>query len=266
MTPATPRYGNVPRQTWLLRYILLPLARALDWLLCKRHFGLRLLDPERIITRRLDPQRLIKKARAIAGDGPFHLPDALVEDRLRRAQAALRDANLKGLGAPGDLVVGLPAVAVLERRLTRALVADLRVTRAVALNGAYFASPPGEDALVITGPPRSGTTLLLELLACDEETWRPLTGPEALLPGAVDGDGAVLTSALAGQALAFQSTKEAHFEEVDGPTECRSLLENAGAPYVFWWGPVRKSTSESGARRVDDAPRQFDIYTGGCSA
>ena len=156
----------------------------------------------------------------------------------RRAQAALRDANLKGLGAPGDLVVGLPAVAVLERRLTRALVADLRVTRAVALNGAYFASPPGEDALVITGPPRSGTTLLLELLACDEETWRPLTGPEALVP--CDDDSDVLTSALAGQALAFQATKEAHYEEVDGPTECRSLLENAGAPYVFWWLSVRK--------------------------
>ena len=137
MTPATPRYGNVPRQTWLLRYILLPLARALDWLLCKRHFGLRLLDPERIITRRLDPQRLIKKARAIAGDGPFHLPDALVEDRLRRAQAALRDANLTGLGAPGDLVVGLPAVAVLERRLTR------------ALDGLRDARPPDYDELVL---------------------------------------------------------------------------------------------------------------------
>ena len=72
MTPQLLR--NVKRQTWLLTYILLPLIRALDWLLCKRHFGLRLLDPERIITRRLDPQRLIKKARAIAGDGPFHLP------------------------------------------------------------------------------------------------------------------------------------------------------------------------------------------------
>ena len=91
----------------------MPLIRALDWLLCKRRFGLRLLDPERIITRRLDPHRLITKARAIAGDGPFHLPEPLIEDRLRRAQAALRDANLKGVGAPGDLVVGLPAVAVL---------------------------------------------------------------------------------------------------------------------------------------------------------
>ena len=248
---ATSRYGTVKRQTWLLTYILLPLLRALDWLLCKRRFGLRLLDPNSLITRRLDPRRLIKKARAIAGDGPFHLPDALVEDRLRRAQAALRDANLKGLGAPGDLVVGLPAVAVLERRLTRALVADLKVTRAVALNGAFFAAPPGEDALVITGPPRSGTTLLLELLACDEETWRPLTGPEALVPG--DDGSDVLTSALAGQALAFQATKNAHFEEVDGPTECRSLLENAGAPYVHWWGPVRKSTSESGERQLAEA-------------
>ena len=253
----TPHIGNVKRQTWLLTYVLLPLLRALDWLLCTRRFGLRLLDPNRVITRRLDPQRLIKKARAIAGDGPFHLPDALIEDRLRRAQAALRDANLKGLGAPGDLVVGLPAVAVLERRLTRALVADLRVTRAVALNGAYFASPPGEDALIITGPPRSGTTLLLELLACDEETWRPLTGPEALVPGAVDGDAsAVLTSALAGQALAFQSTKEAHFEEVDGPTECRSLLENAGAPYVLWW--VLGLTGPLDAWLADDARRRSD--------
>ena len=132
------------------------------------------------------------------------------------------------------------------------------------MSGAYFASPPGEDALVITGPPRSGTTLLLELLACDEETWRPLTGPEALVPGAGDGDGDVLTSALAGPALAFQSTKEAHYEEVDGPTECRSLLENAGAPYVLWWGPVRKSTSELGARGLTDAP-DFDLCTR-CSA
>ena len=252
----TPDMGNVRRQTWLLTYILLPLLRALDWLLCKKRFGLRLLDPHRIITRRLDPQRLIKKARAIAGDGPFHLPDALVEDRLRRAQAALRDANLKGLGAPGDLVVGLPAVAVLERRLTRALVADLKVTRAVALNGAFFAAPPGEDALVITGPPRSGTTLLLELLllACDEETWRPLTGPEALVPG--DDGSDVLTSALAGQALAFQSTKEAHYEAVDGPTECRSLLENAGAPYVFWW--VLGLTAPLDAWLADDARRRSD--------
>jgi len=252
----TPQLAAVKRQTWLLTYILLPLLRALDWLLCKRHLGLRLLDPNRIIARRLDPQRLIKKARAIAGDGPFHLPDALIEDRLRRAQAALRDANLKGLGAPGDLVVGLPAVAVLERRLTRALVADLKVTRAVALNGAYFAAPPGEDALVITGPPRSGTTLLLELLACDEETWRPLTGPEALVPG--DDGSDVLTSALAGQALAFQATKSAHYEEVDGPTECRSLLENAGAPYVFWWvlgltGPLDAWLADDGRRRSDYA-------------
>ncbi len=253
----TPDIAKVKRQTWLLTYVLLPLLRALDWLLCKRRFGLRLLDPNRVITGRLDPQRLIRKARAIAGDGPFHLPEPLIEDRLRRAQAALRDANLKGVGAPGDLVVGLPAVAVLERRLTRALVADLQVTRAVALNGAFFASPPGEDALVITGPPRSGTTLLLELLACDEETWRPLTGPEALVP--CDGDGSdVLTSALAGQALAFQATKEAHFEDVDGPTECRSLLENAGAPYVFWWvlgltGPLDAWLADDSRRRSDYA-------------
>ena len=120
----------------------------------------------------------------------------------------------------------------------------------------FFAAPPGEDALVITGPPRSGTTLLLELLACDEETWRPLTGPEALVPGAVDGDGAVLTSALAGQALAFQTTKNAHFEEVDGPTECRSLLENAGAPYVFWW--VLGLTGPLDAWLADDARRRSD--------
>ena len=57
----TPDIAKVKRQTWLLTYVLLPLVRALDWLLCKRHFGLRLLDPERIITRRLDPQRLIKR-------------------------------------------------------------------------------------------------------------------------------------------------------------------------------------------------------------
>ena len=90
--------GNVRRQTWLLTYILLPLIRALDWLLCKRHFGLRLLDPERIITRRLDPRRLIKKARAIAGDGPFHLPYALVEDRLRRAQSGAARRESEGIG------------------------------------------------------------------------------------------------------------------------------------------------------------------------
>ena len=91
----TPQLAAVKRQTWLLTYILLPLLRALDWLLCKRRFGLRLLDPNRIITRRLDPQRLIKKARAIAGDGPFHLPEPLIEDRLRRAQAALRKKVLQ---------------------------------------------------------------------------------------------------------------------------------------------------------------------------
>ena len=33
--------------------------------------------------------------RAIAGDGPFHLPEPLIEDRLRRAQAALRKKVLQ---------------------------------------------------------------------------------------------------------------------------------------------------------------------------
>lgn len=233
---ATPRYGNVARVRWLTTYVLLPLARFLDWLLCKRRCGLRLLEPTRLIHTRLDPRRLMRNAQKLARSDAFHLPSPFIEQRLVSAQHALRDADLAGLGAPGDLVVGLPAVAVLERRLTRSLVADLHVTRALSLAPAYFAAPPGEHALIITGPPRSGTTLLLELLACDTDTWRPLTGPEALLPCVVDGAAAhVLTGALAGQALAFQSTADAHFEDVAGPTECRSLLENAGAPYVLWW-------------------------------
>ena len=77
-----------------------------------------------------------------------------------------------------------------------------------------------------------------------------------MVPGAGDGDGAVLTSALAGQALAFQATKEAHFEDVDGPTECRSLLENAGAPYVFWW--VLGLTGPLDAWLADDLWRRSD--------
>ena len=75
-----------------------------------------------------------------------------------------------------------------------------------------------------------------------------------MVPG--DDGSDVLTSALAGQALAFQSTKNAHFEEVDGPTECRSLLENAGAPYVFWW--VLGLTGPLDAWLADDARRQSD--------
>ena len=84
----------------------------------------------------------------------------------------------------------------------------------MALNGASSAAAGRGRPSSSRGRRGPARRSLLELVACDEETWRPLTGPEALLPGAVDGDGSdVLTSALAGQALAFQATKEAHFED-----------------------------------------------------
>ena len=81
---------KVKRQTWLLTYILLPLLRALDWLLCKRRFGLRLLDPNSLITRRLDPRRLMQKARAIAARQMLRIYQSALPSPTNRAPPASR--------------------------------------------------------------------------------------------------------------------------------------------------------------------------------
>ena len=84
-----------------------------------------------------------------------------VQHEIERAADALA-ARARG---GRDLRLGVVGVFVLERRLTRQLVADLHVTAARAAEPRVDAAPAGSP-LVIVGPPRSGTTLLLELLAC----------------------------------------------------------------------------------------------------
>ncbi|KAH8071152.1 hypothetical protein JL721_4583 [Aureococcus anophagefferens] len=171
------------------------------------------------------------------------------------------DKTLAGCVAGGrDLRLGTGSILVLERRLTRQLVADLHATR--------FANPKIDEApvgspLVIVGPPRSGTTLLLELLACDGDTWRQLAAPDATTPCAVGGPSTARAVAglteglLGGQQYMFDKTKHIHYEHWAGPTECRTALENGcGAPYVLWW--VFGLTDRLDAWMDDEADRDRD--------
>ena len=157
--------ANVARQTWIAG-ALLGVARFLDrWLVATG-----LLSATRLLRWRVTPAKLRRRALRLAGlkTERYHLPIPLVDARLRAAvdACARADDALAGC-APGgrDLRLGVVGVFVLERRLTRQLVADLHVTAARAAEPRVDAAPAGSP-LVIVGPPRSGTTLLLELLAC----------------------------------------------------------------------------------------------------
>lgn len=254
--------ANVARQTWIAG-ALLGVARFLDrWLVATG-----LLSATRLLRWRVTPAKLRRRALRLAGlkTERYHLPIPLIDARLRAAvdACARADDALAGCARGGrDLRLGVVGVFVLERRLTRQLVADLHVTAARAAEPRVDAAPAGSP-LVIVGPPRSGTTLLLELLACDGDTWRELTAADATIPCVVGDDrvasrvSTLAEALLAGQQYAFDRTRDAHYECWDGATECRTALENGcGAPYVLWW--VFGLTDRLDAWLDDDADRDGD--------
>lgn len=204
-------------QKWILRFVLVPLGRLADYLVS----GKQLL-------RKLSPAKLRAHAVKLAGvsDEVYHVPTVEIDKRIQRA-----------IDAVAKVDVGIVGFFALERRLVRCLVVDLLVTRKVSVSDKKRPSPA--KPLFIVGPPRSGTTLLLELLGKDQTHWRQLLTEEALFPVRENASRALVAQAhnwLAGLQLVMDSVKHIHYESWDGPTECRSALENGlGAPYIFWY-------------------------------
>lgn len=201
---------------WLskqLLHVLFCVAPLADWLLG------RWLNV--ILERRCEPSRLRREAVRIAGgEEVYHLPASEIDARLRERVEAVKSIALPGCGPNrGTLRMGIIAIVALERRLIRQLVVDLIVTRQPVRKP--------KKPIFIVGPPRSGTTLLFELLGTN---FRQLTTLEAIA-----STGPVNCSWLAGVQYAMDAVKHIHYERWDGPTECRTALENSGAPYIFWY-------------------------------
>mmetsp|Transcript_781 Transcript_781/g.2230 ORF Transcript_781/g.2230 Transcript_781/m.2230 type:complete len:451 (+) Transcript_781:25-1377(+) len=189
----------------------------------------------------LKPARLRAQAVRLAGcsEEKYHVATSEIDARLRRSVEAVASADetLGGCGKKGGgLRVGLVAVRALERRLVRQLVVDLLVTASSSTTGEDVV----EDPLVIVGPQRSGTTVLLELLGKDTGTWRQLKTHEATLPLMLPQSPRALLDAghewLAGVEVVLDGVRHVHHERWDGPVECRTALENGvGAPYALWY-------------------------------
>lgn len=220
---------------WVLRVAMVPLMQLLDWVLSVlfgESWGVY------AVRRFVTAGRIRRTAMRLAGvaEEVYHVPSSEIEERLNRAIDAVarvdEGSELAGCGHDGrELCLGILGILALERRLVRQLVVDLLVTRT-----------PKRTAVVrpvfIVGPPRSGTTALLELLGHDSKRWRQLKTYEAVLP--VPTKSAALSVAahgwLGGVQFAMESIKHIHYESWDGPTECRTALENGlGAPYIFWY-------------------------------
>ncbi|KAJ8599255.1 hypothetical protein CTAYLR_006215 [Chrysophaeum taylorii] len=204
------------------------------------------------------PSDLRKKALRLAGGKEvYHLPIAEIDRRLQRALDAVLEVDdarlLAGCGPGGKtLRVGVATIASLQRRLVRQLVADLVVTRSRA---GSLTKPP----LVIVGPPRSGTTLLLELLGADPQ-WRHLTTTEATCPS-TETIALFLASHVWLGSLEYvtRRIKHIHYEAWDGPTECRSALENGvGAPYVLWY--LYGATKALDEWTLDESLEDYKFY------
>jgi len=154
-------------------------------------------------------------------------PDNIFVDNLRRLLDACRDAA----------AMSVFGRAVLERTAVRHLRNRLAVE-------AYLSACPGagavpkKKAIVITGLPRTGTTLLHNILAADPRH-RPLRLWQALrpLPAASEAERRERVERagawLKGFYEAVPAFRAIHALTPDGPEECDALLQNSFASQHF---------------------------------
>ena len=214
--------------------VLMSLASLVDVVL----FDVLQLKSAAVLRWWLRPESLRRKAVGLSGvsEEKYHVSIEEMDKRLERsveAVAAMDETKKLRCCGPngGTLGIGFVTIRTLERRLVRQLVVDLLVTTRKAQNKV-------ESPLVIVGPQRSGTTVLLELLGCDKESWRQLKTHETILPVETTSWRLIEIAHewLAGTELVLDQVKHIHHERWDGPAECRAALENGvGAPYVLWY-------------------------------
>jgi hypothetical protein len=175
----------------------------------------------------------------------------LAQDSL--LEAAIAQTGLTDWG-PGEfrpalsrLLDSLEAEANLSRRgrelcrikLVHHLVTRLRVQDNYTRAGGAPANQPIVRPLIIVGFPRSGSTLLQNLLALDPrarslkfwELYSPYAPVRELAPGETDPR---LTAAAAFVETRPAKLQEAHEVSVHGPEECNWLLKNTFAQWRFY--------------------------------
>jgi len=130
-----------------------------DWVRRLNQFGSATGDPAHVVP--LDPDEMLAVARRSTGLDHVGSPD-WVETYRRRIRSIDRDSNAHLLGR---LSCRFEAIRVLQTRL--------RLEDAWAKNPAIL-DEPIERPLFIAGPPRTGTTILLELLALDPQLRAPI--------------------------------------------------------------------------------------------
>lgn len=209
-----------------------------------------------LLRRRVTAKSVRAKALAAAGvdQEVYHVSIEEIDKRIQKridAMVAMDDDKVwAGCGASGGgLRLGSLSIFMFEGRMVRTLVADLYVTKYAAKKNLKVRPP-----VFIMGSPRSGTTLLHELLAADHR-WRVLTAAEGLMP-VVEKDQDAMHLMLGGFAATMDGMKHIHHERWDGPTECRSCLENGlGAPHLtgtLFGAPIEYLTH--------DARNDYDFY------
>lgn len=150
-------------------------------------------------------------------------------------------ANLRRLVSACQSTAALHAMGrqVLEKVVVRHLVNGLRLADRLRHNPYLTASPPAV-ALVITGLPRTGTTLLHKLAALDPahrvlRLWEALS-PVPPGPAGPEADKARIRSAEAWLARALDLAPKMgtiHSLSAEGPEECDALLQNEFASQHF---------------------------------
>ncbi|MBA3956637.1 MAG: sulfotransferase [Acidimicrobiia bacterium] len=166
---------------------------------------------------------LLDRARAQVGLGDAGEPEGI--DNLRRlVDSCRRSAALNPLGAK-----------VLEKVVVRHLVNGLRLSDHLARHPAISSRPP-DVAVVITGLPRTGTTLLHKLVALDPayrvlRLWEALSPvpPDPTDPGGRSERIAGAESWLERYLELVPEMRTIHSLSADGPEECDTLLQNAFA-------------------------------------
>jgi len=128
---------------------------------------------------------------------------------------------------------------VLDGAVVRHLVNRLLIEVEVATRPSVASTPVG-PAVVVTGLPRTGTTLLHNLLALDPG-WRPLRLWEALRPVPPDPSDGFVRADLVRQAATWLARlhvlvpdfRAIHAVTPEGPEECDALLQNDFASQHF---------------------------------
>jgi len=174
-----------------------------------------------------DLVRLAERASRVGGgrrwDDPSYRPAV---ELLLASCAATASLNARGRGVLDSIVV-------------RHLVNRLLIEAAVGARPEVVSKPVG-PAVVVTGLPRTGTTLLHNLLALDPG-FRPLRFWEALRPVPPDPASGFSAEELIGQANRWLAGlyelvpdfRAIHEATAEGPEECDALLQNDFASQHF---------------------------------